>query len=154
MATPTYTPLAQVSLTSAALSISFSSIDQSYRDLALFITGTGTGSLLIRVNNDSGSNYHYVAAYGNGSSAASYAGQFTSTYAGSLTTTPILASLEFMDYSVTDKEKVIWSRYDRPNNRAEMKATRWANTAAITQIDLLNVTFDAGSVATLYGIAG
>ena len=154
MPTSTYVPLAQVTLASSALGVTFSSIDQSYRDLVVSVTGTGTGSMQIRFNNDSNSNYNYVALYGNTSSAATYVGQFTSFFVGTLTTTPVGMVTEIMDYSVTDKHKIALSQYDRATNRSEIKVTRWADTSAITQIDLLNVTFDAGAVVTLYGIAG
>ena len=44
MPTPTYTPLATVTLGTSAASVTFSSIPATYRDLILIFDGTGSGS--------------------------------------------------------------------------------------------------------------
>jgi len=74
MPTPTYTPLATVTLGSTAASVTFSSIPATYRDLILIITAQRTGSPVnvgMRFNGDSGSNYSSVFMTGTGSSAIS-----------------------------------------------------------------------------------
>lgn len=163
MPTPTYTPLANLTLTGSAASVTFSSISQAYRDLVLVATNlkatTATGTY-IRINNDSSTNYSFIGAAGNGSSAYSFT---STTYAGiglveatgPSTTTALDAMVHFMDYSSTDKHKTTLSRTGAATDATGMAANRWANTAAITTITIFNsssVSFTSGSFA-LYGIA-
>ena len=77
MATNTYVALDTQILSSAAASVTFSSISQAYTDLILVTAGTGTtgGVGWLTFNGDSptsGSNYSNTTVYGDGSTAASY----------------------------------------------------------------------------------
>jgi hypothetical protein len=73
MPTPTYTPLATVTLGSSASSVTFSSIPATYRDLILVVDGTtnATHNVGMRFNGDTGNNYFMVTAFGNGSTTSS-----------------------------------------------------------------------------------
>lgn len=167
MPTPTYTPLANITLGSSAASVTFSSISQAYKDLVL-IANLGTTdagySVVIRLNGDTGSNYSRVYMLGNGSSAVSAAqdGVSLMNLTGNLgadTTISTNLIANFMDYSATDKHKSVISRTNitagsYPGTVAN--AFRWANTTNVTTAAVLagpGSTFVSGSTFALYGIA-
>ena len=162
MATPTYIALATTTLSSAASTVTFSSIPTSgYRDLVLIVEALGNASsganVLVTFNSDSGSNYPYVGMSGNGSTAISFSGTSTSISGfGSDGTTKVLSSFQILDYSVTDKHKPVLVRVNRPDLVVQARAARWANTSAITTVtitDNLANGYAAGSTFYLYGVA-
>jgi len=113
------------------------------------------GDLWYRLNSDSGSNYPYVTMYGTGS--APVAGQGTTSY-GVLTyndsTGRFSVVASFMDYSATDKHKTVLSRGGQANAFVMAYATRWANTNAVTtlQVGMNGTNYLSGSTFSLYGI--
>ena len=162
MATPTYDLIDSVTLSSSASSVTFSSIDQSYRDLVLIVEALGNASSAANVrvtfNSDSGSNYPYVGMSGNGSTAISFSGTSTSISGfGSDGTTKVLSSFQILDYSVTDKHKPVLVRVNRPDLVVQARAARWANTSAITTVtitdNLANDGYAAGSTFYLWGVS-
>jgi hypothetical protein len=161
MPTPTYTPLATVTLGSAAASVTFSSIPATYRDLILIGVATGSTTLQgrIRLNGDTGSNYNYVRMSGSGSAATSVSAVnqtfgFVSGIAQATTTGALQIKIDIMDYSATDKHTTVVSRADQAANGAEAFANRWANTAAVTSVQVLTSTgnWAIGSTFNLYGV--
>jgi len=161
MPTPTYTPLANVTLGSSAATVTFSSISGSYRDLVLVISAKNTGSnntIFYQLNGDSTSgNYFRVYALGNGSTTSSATGPTWNYFADM----PISSASNgvsinhFLDYSATDKHKTILGRTDVVESYTYMDAKRWASTSAITTIALSTAanSFAAGSSFALFGIA-
>jgi hypothetical protein len=161
MPTPTYTPLANTTLGSSASSVTFSSISGSYRDLILVFNGSASADENLRFKlNASTSGYRAIEATGSGSTTAKStepatgAGYITINYpsVGSGRTVGIY---QFMDYSATDKHKSVLIRNNSSDWGTAMTAARWANTAAVTSIQLYpNAgTFSAGSTFELFGIA-
>jgi len=163
--TAKYEHIATVTLDSPASSVIFSSIPQGYRDLELVINAGNDGNTFggLRYNSDSGTNYSYILARGDGNNTAP--GSSTSlNYAvalgvsiGSGGTLDQQAIVSIQDYSATDKHKTSVSRANDASQSAEMMAARWANTNAITSIEFF--TFGAssaiaGSTFDLYGIVG
>ena len=162
MPTPTYIPLATKTLTATATSVTFSSISQAYRDLVLVVSGTASAgssrSLFMRFNGDAGTNYSTVSMQGNGSTAASSTSTLAQTFGGFLGATSRTSNVtQIMDYSATDKHKTVLARHDDASTGENTlaRASRWANTSAITSIYLVpNADSIAiGSTFTLYGIA-
>ena len=162
MATPTYTPLATLTLASSASSVTFSSIDQSYGDLILVISanqGAIEGSSGAYINGDTGSNYSRVRAYANGSSTFSDASATRSDLGSISQNSPNqngLSISHFMDYSATDKHKTVLTRTNDVDDQVGMFAYRWANTNAVTSIEVFSQTandFVVGSTFSLYGVA-
>jgi hypothetical protein len=164
MPTPTYTPLANITLGSSAASVTFSSINTSlYRDLILVINAkhaSGNNMLKFRLNSDTGSNYNAVFMEGNGSSATS--GSYSSAdYFGlnynynNINTTGGVYILNIMDYSATDKHKTILARGNSSEQETAGVAASWASTSAVTSIlcYLNSGSYAAGSSFALYGIA-
>jgi hypothetical protein len=166
MPTPTYTPLATVTLGSSASSVTFSSIPATYRDLVLVYAGRTTSTadgdaLIARYNGDTGSNYSQVRMAGFGTTT--FSGSFSGTVheVGRLhtsisdNTNPSQGLVNLMDYSATDKHKTSVSRSGYAANLVDATAARWANTAAITTILLFPATttnFAAGATFNLYGV--
>jgi hypothetical protein len=146
-----YTPLANVTLGSSASSVTFSSINQTYRDLVLILSGTSSGGdILLQLNGDTNNaNYSWVSMRGDGSAASSSSGNgpiVMFSLAGNST-------INIMDYSATDKQKTFLTRFDHTSNGTNARAIRWANTAAITSMTLTNATFPAGFTMALYGVS-
>jgi hypothetical protein len=163
MPTPTYTPLANITLGSAASSITFSSIPATYRDLVLVANGASNISndfAYIRFNSDTGSNYSWVQM----------GAQSTGLFSSSTTTTSwrptnldfsgsrIISTVHIMDYSATDKHKTGLIRdngQQGSDHVVRAYGARWANTAAITSVQYFTTAgnLNAGFTVSLYGIA-
>ena len=163
MPTPTYTPLATVTLGSSASSVTFGSIPATYRDLVLVINASSSvdTSFPIRLNADSGSNYPYVVMKGDALGAVSESGTTSAIFAtwNSARANTLWTSItQIMDYSATDKHKTALTSISmtRETNSlfAGALATRWANTAAVTTVacSITSGTYNTGSNFSLYGI--
>lgn len=159
MPSPTYTPLANITLGSAAANVVFSSISGSYRDLRLIISGKTTADMygvLSEINGDTGSNMSRVRMTGNGSTAVSSADSNTYSVLSDESATSVgITTLDFMDYSATDKHKTILMRGNTAAISTTATAIRWASTSPITgfKISAASSTWQAGTTFSLYGIA-
>lgn len=154
--------LATTTLSSAASTLTFSSIPASYRDLQIVVNlkGTGGNGLVgMRFNSDSGSNYLDVEAYGEGTAAGSSSATrtytlYSVTSVGTDFNSTTIASV--MDYAQVDKHKTTLIKYGNTNpSGVQIVANRWASTAAITSITFLFTgtdTFAAGTTFSLYGV--
>jgi hypothetical protein len=158
MPTPTYTPLATVTLGSAAASVTFSSIPATYRDLVLVaeLTSLTSEQYLLRLNSDSGSNYSYVQIGADSGGAFSSATTTTGIRVGYFAAISARDNLQLsiMDYSATDKHKTALVRTNSNAAATRAIAGRWANTAAVTSVLLTfpSGTFAIGSTVSLYGV--
>ena len=162
-------PLANITLTSTATSLSFVSIASGYRDLRLVCSLTipsNTNFLNIRLNNET-ANYSKVEMSSNGSSAFSQTRSndngFFLPYGTSLPNSSTISSvfiIDIMDYSATDKHKtVLWrSSYDISSDpRTAVAAGRLPITAAVNSVgigtDQGPAPFGIGSTFALYGVS-
>jgi hypothetical protein len=162
MPTPTYVPLANVTLTSTASSVYFSSISQSYRHLVLVVAPSSTSDtfMYLQMNGIGGSSYTWGAMVGDGSST--FLQQSISTEAFDLVSgiggaANAITKVDFMDYTATDKNKAVIWRTDRPSNGTIQGAGTLTTAGAITQIRVWEYgsnVFGVGSTFALYGIAG
>jgi hypothetical protein len=160
-----YIPLANVTLSSSAATVTFSSISQSYRDLVLISQAssvTGTVAVLITINNDNSSNaYSNIEMSGNGTAVATTAGDsyFYAYAALSIPNMPSTSSWlgisNFMDYSATDKHKTILTRSNVAGIGVNLLTSRYKSTSAVTSIKLAanGTSFAAGSTFALYGVS-
>lgn len=159
MPTPTYIPLANLTLSSSAASVTFSSISQAYRDLVLVASvknATASSSFRININN-SGQTTNSLRMRGSSSGAS------TEVFSGIGAVTQLTSSTGFssiisniMDYSVTDKHKTILTRANIVDgDQVEATVTRWLDTAAVTSFVLTVQDYNlaSGSSFALYGIA-
>lgn len=157
-----WTPMANITISgSSTTSVTFSSISGAYRDMVLVVSGTNSvdANLYFRFNGDSGSNYWNIGMRGNGSSALQAGGGGSSTgfffnNSARIGTSEAMFSLNFLDYSVTDKHKSYLVSADRADAATERYFGRWDNTAAITSIvaTVTSGNLVAGTTFTLYGV--
>lgn len=166
MGSPTYIPLANITLTGSDGNITFASIPQIYRSLVIVCNfqNSGTASATrLQVNGDTGANYNGVwmtgtgSAVNSGSESNQTSARLFGASVGPANTFTNVATLFFEDYSTTDKHKTVLTRYGSASTEVQATASRWANTAAITSItlfDILGQTYQTGSTFALYGIAG
>lgn len=160
-----YVPLANITLSSNAASVTFSSISQAYKDLIVIgkVNATVTNSYLqSRVNGDATNKYSEVVALGiSGSPTASYAyldGQsmyfYYPSWIGTAGNVTFIAN--YFDYTATDKHKNILTRGDSTSTGLDMTNHRWGSTSAITSLTFYpdSGSFTAGSTFALYGITG
>jgi hypothetical protein len=162
MPTNTYTPLATITLTGTASSVTFSSIPATYRDLVLVVEHkvSGGGETDVQFNADTGNNYSTVTMRA-GASASTFSATFTSNgikpqnSVGGSTTVGDFFRLEIMDYSATDKHKTsLLKSGNGSTSFVQNHAVRWLNTAAITSVKCTasGTTYAVGSTFSLYGV--
>jgi hypothetical protein len=160
----TYTPIATTTLSSAASTVTFSSISGDYTDLVLVCSPAQTteaeGDLNFRFNSDTGYNYSYVRLTGDGSSASSSIVsnnnfiRFENYGYPSSTLGNSNQIIQVMNYSNATTYKTSLGRANSAETGLEASVGMWRNTAAITSITcLMNVgQLKSGSTFTLYGI--
>jgi hypothetical protein len=151
----------------------FTSIPSSYTHLQIrFIereeTGAsaGTSQLQVRFNNDSGSNYNLHRLYGTGSSALAdnAGGSVTSIRVSGNSAASSAANvfgsgiIDILDYTNTNKNTTVRSLagadFNNSNGIIFFSSGLWRNTAAITSIQITNlsaVDHNQHSSFALYG---
>ena len=159
--TATYDLIASNVLSSSASSVSFSSLS-GYRDLVFVVQATATQTnddITMRLNGDTGSNYHRVQMSGNGSATASDTSSTTSWNFSNLWslngTTATLLVVSVLDASATDKHKAMLARWNLTAQGTGAIAGRYASTSAITSASFqaTNSNFASGSSFYVYGIS-
>jgi hypothetical protein len=160
MATPTYTLIDTRTLSVASGTVEFVTIDQSFRDLVLTMTGSANASsvLYLRLNGDSGSNYARVRSLGY--SGGPYSDNTSTTSIDSVAqfdTNQGSFSANIMDYQATDKQTTVLIRAsNKGSSETVMSVGKWANTEAVDSVvcTLSTSTWNIGTTVNLYGIAG
>jgi hypothetical protein len=154
----TYEPIATQTLGSAASAVTFSGIPSTYTDLVLVTSIFDANTFcMLRVNNDSASNYSYTYVQGNGSTASSGRGSNqTETYLYSTATTSRnVTILNFQNYANTTTNKT-WIQRDSSASSTFAYVNLWRSTSAINRIDIISASATnsilSGSTFTLYGI--
>lgn len=157
--TGTYTLIASNTLGSNSGTVTFSSIPSTYTDLVVVYGAIGNADLqvVLRLNNDSGSNYSVTILGGNGTTASSARESnvyITTDYNYSVTTSGGITILNLMDYSNTTTYKTVLCRSGNGGKGTQANVGLWRSTAAINRVDLIttNSTFASGSTFKLYGI--
>ena len=155
-----------------AASIEFTSIPQTYTDLAIVLSArtnrTSPGSAMndgaLMTFNSSATSYSNRALEGNGASASSFTGATTSIDLIQVTTDNVTAStfgntLIYIPNYTSSNNKSVSIDYVTENNAttalAGFTAALWSNSAAITSIKFVpqvGTLFKQYSTATLYGV--
>jgi hypothetical protein len=162
--TSTYETISSQTLTSAASSVTFSSIPSTYTDLILIIQAKSASgnNAYVRFGNgtiDTGSNYSYTGVAGYSSSA--YSDRYTNQTRIQLTyfTTIVnnfnyISTTHIQNYANTTTNKTILVRQNQTAEGVGATVGLWRSTAAINTIDInrSNVDFEPGSTFALYGI--
>jgi hypothetical protein len=155
----TYYPIATQTLSSAAATVTFSSIPSTYTDLVLVWNGTctsGVVGLTLQFNSDTTTNYSYTILSGDGSSATSSrsSNQSSMQVAGMTSSSQSMMVANISNYSNTTTYKTVLSRQSTPALEVRAYIGMWRSTAAISSISVSTSTstFVTGSTFTLYGI--
>lgn len=153
MPTATWTALATITLTSNDAEITFSSIPNTYRDLVVIAhekNTTGTAGFRCYLNGDTG-NATQVSMDSSGSALSATQNIMNVSVSENDFGTTIL---HIMDYSATDKHKIVLGRGNAKGSFVRAAAGRWASTNAVTSLTLTTAGYDfvSGSTFTLYGI--
>jgi hypothetical protein len=156
----TYEPIATTTLSSAASTITFSSIPATYTDLRIVVSATSTtnGGFGLKFNNN-GFNYSVTRLRGNGTSATSdQETSATSINVGNVySANPCLYTFDIFSYAgSTYKTALAESSTDQNGSGFVYRSVGlWGNTAAITSVTVLEILgyqLAIGTTATLYGI--
>lgn len=162
MPSPTYTPLANITLTSTASNVTFNNIPSTYKDLLLVALVRTIGSETdVQFNNDSGNNYTTTTVRG-GADGNYYSAQYTAngikpqnSVGPDETGLRDYFKVHIMDYSATNKHKVSLLLSGNANkSHFQAHGVRWANNNAITSVKC-NAPFgnyQAGCTFALYGV--
>lgn len=155
-------PLANITLSSGATTVTFSSISGAYRDLVLIVNGGGSsyGTFQIRFNGSS-SGYTYVGMESNGSAAAAVSNTSNALdgnynyWVEDIGTNNTVYELQLLDYSATDKHKTAIYKVKAGLTGLGQYTGRWATTDAVTSIVLSrgSGTWRNGSTFALYGVS-
>jgi hypothetical protein len=156
----TYTPIASITLGTAASSVTFSSIPQTYTDLVLISNPINSGITAVNIyfNSDTGTNYSCTRIFGGGGAASSDRFSNTASSLGgwgtNANTFPYVFISHIMNYSNTTTFKTMLTRPSEMNAAyVGLISTLWRSTAAITSVSFTgNLNFSVGSTFNLYGI--
>lgn len=159
----TYTPISSQTLTSAAASVSLSSIPATYTDLIVVINAavaSGSGDVLMTFNGDTSNSYNYTSMTGNGSTTTSARSlnraNIPCDYNGWLTTTlSENCIIHIMNYYNTTTFKTALTRANNAATGTDLNIGVWRSRTAINQITFTNnagSNYIAGSTFSLYGI--
>ena len=161
----TYEKIATTTLSSAASSITFSSIAASWTDLRLTITGTIIAGNVYRIqcNGDTSGNYSVTVLEADGGTISSSRGTNNTSilagfsYGGSATI-PQFVSYDIFSYAgATYKTALVTASVNQGSASGYIArhVGLWRNTAAITSIAITTSSggdVPSGVTATLYGI--
>jgi len=155
--TATYDCIATTTLSSAAATVTFSSISASFTDLVLVVNGTWSGTnnfqaITLVFNSDTGANYSRTVLQGDGSSASS-SRESTGNW-GIIASDQSNSILHIMNYSNTTTYKTVVSRGSSAGYIVRAVVGLWRSTSAINSVEVKTASnnFNSGTSLTLYGI--
>jgi len=160
----TYEPIATTTLSSAASSIDFTSIPNTYTDLKIILVGKYTDAgeqLSMRFNGITTTTYSRTYLSGNGTAASSGQNSTASSiYLSPGAGTGAANELSFTNIDIFSYAgstyKTILASDSKDSNGSGWQANYvglWRSTSAITSVKLYPAnTFASGTIATLYGI--
>lgn len=158
----TYEPIATTTLSVATSSINFSSIPSTYTDLKLVVvcTTSAGNNVRLRLNGDTATNFSHGSLYGDGTTSgasSTTAGTFMQCFNGTTSTTvPTIFIADIFSYAGSTNKTVLFSMAGDLNGSGNkvISVGLWRSTAAVNTVNLVNAAnYQAGTIATLYGIA-
>lgn len=157
---PTYDLISRTTLSSAAASVTLSSITGSYADLICIVSGKNSASsarIDVQFNSDTATNYSYTRLQGDGTSATSNRGTSTAyIIIGTLTTNQNTVIAQINDYANSTTYKTSISRWNASDGTVGSSVGLWRSTSAINAIKFSAGADNlaAGTIISLFGIAG
>ena len=160
MTTPTYVPLATITLGSASNSITFGSVPATYRDLIVMIDGATASSCqpamqlngitsaicsLVGMGDDAGAGFSQAQtlSYFNPIPGYAVTGRFSAIW-------------QIMDTQATDKHKSVLVRVNQhAGGHVHAAAGRWGSNDAINSVRLTTsngANYSIGTTISLFGI--
>lgn len=156
MPTPTYTPLANITLTGSASTVTFSSITQSYQDLILTVQEShSSGGLSMIWNNTNASGYRYGNLYGTtttGSQSGNDSVLFVNGGGNPGANVQTMYEFTITDYAYGDRQQLMLTKTYSQTTAICWTVSKWDNFGPITTITLRGANFNAGSTFALYGL--
>jgi hypothetical protein len=166
--TGTYTLISSQTLGSAAASVTFSSIPNTYTDLVLVMSATTTldgRDFRLQFNSDTGTNYSstYMGAYTSATSGRNTSLGYIQigNFIGTSSVYPAVTITNILDYANTTTFKTSLTRQNQFQinvnsgySETLAQVNLWRSTSAITSVtaSLSNSTYTSGSTFKLYGI--
>lgn len=160
----TYEPIASQTLGADAASVTFSDLPTTYADLVLIVfgnnttSGSGTNSLQLRFNSDTGSNYSAtnLGAYSAGAFSARETSQ-TAMSVGQISQTsasPATNVISIMSYANANVNKTVLGNSAASTEYVTRYVGMWRSTAAITSLTVRSAAnnLKSGATFSLYGI--
>jgi hypothetical protein len=158
------TPLANITLSSTASTVTFSSISGSYRDLYLVVvakTSAAGWQTRMRLNGDTGSNYNTLYSTNSvntpfGSSSSNTVQMEFGALGIASTSVDLIWKTDIIDYSASDKHKMVQSVIGNTNSdMIAITGHRYATTSVITSLVVYpgSGTWSVGSTFALYGVS-
>lgn len=163
MPTPTYDLISEQVLASAASSVTFTSIPQTYKDIVLEMvpikSTTGGGTIRIQFNGDTGASYSTTNLYQENNTINTFRAASNTFIHGGFwngSANGNTASFSVMSYSNTSVHKTTLMRSGNAVSIVGMNVGLWRSTAAVTSMLVYNDNgnFSAGSTFRLYGLVG
>jgi hypothetical protein len=150
----TYEPIETKTLSTAAVSVTFSSVPSTYTDLIMVFNGVGGQNISLQFNGDTASNYSSTRIRGDGSSATTSRWTNITSMYGSYSSGRQSSIWQIQNYSNATIHKTALNRGGGPGDNVEAYVGLWRNTNAINSVTVIAPasTMDAGSTFTLYGI--
>jgi len=162
-----WTPLANITLSSAVTSVTFSSISSAHRDLVLVVRAASSsqGTYQVRFNSDTSNVYNFVQMFKQGATGFMSDGFTQTSIIYPRNNNPLAlgggsAKMEIFDYATTNKHKQVLLRSDNidPQNAGQFHCVRYGSTSAITSISIVSnwggsINMLAGSTFALYGVS-
>jgi len=151
--TKTYRPLQTLTLSGSATSVTFSNIPNSYSDLILIYNGTTTANIGVSATlNGDTANQQRTFMYGSGGTKDGGTGGPREVIYSSTTMTT--AIVEFLDYSATDKHKMILCRSGAAGVITLASINTWQSLTALNSISISpnSGSFSLNSTFSLYGV--
>ena len=158
MPTPTYEPVADVTLGSGISEVTISNLS-GFRHYVVEFVGALTGAESIRVTfNGNTSNYGYRFAYTNQAGVALTLGANSQSYSSILNTNTTRFSFvgHLVNASATNTHKAMVGTMSRSDQSIANFGLQWADNSAITSIKFYLATndFSNGSRFAMYGLVG
>jgi hypothetical protein len=159
--------LETTTLTSSASSVTFSGLGaySDYKHLQIRMVAhseahTGSASLFLRLNSDTGNNYSYHGLLGNGSAVSSSGVASISTFdagqipGSNLTNQYSATSIDLLDFQSTTKFKTFRSLSANATNQIGLRSGVWQSLSGVTSLTLTDSSGDlfTGTRASIYGV--
>jgi len=159
-----WTPLANLTLGTAATTVTFSSISGSYRDLVLVVAGGSNSYSTFEIKfNGSSANYTWAGMEANGGSSAHVPSGAATALVGNynywvedIGTSNTIYQMQLFEYAQTNKHKSALYRVSAAATGVGNYFGRWADTSAVTSIAVGRAagnTWRTGTTFALYGVS-